>query len=143
MKARLIGAIAALALPFPALASGVVDNVNGIALDANGKIVRFAALIVDDEGKVEKLLPGRYQEPEYKPKKPKRGQPWPERPTGPSFKLDGGGRTLIPGLIDGHGHVMGLWPVARDAGPFRHALAGPRRRRRFAPMSRRTPASNG
>ena len=107
MKARLIGAIAALALPFPALASGVVDNVNGIALDANGKIVRFAALIVDDEGKVEKLLPGRYQEPEYKPKKPKRGQPWPERPKGPSFKLDGGGRTLIPGLIDGHGHVMG------------------------------------
>lgn len=107
MKARLIGVIAALALPFPALASGVVDNVNGIALDANGKIVRFAALIVDDEGKVEKLLPGRYQEPEYKPKKPKRGQPWPERPKGPSFKLDGGGKTLIPGLIDGHGHVMG------------------------------------
>ncbi|PZU14296.1 MAG: metal-dependent hydrolase [Sphingobium sp.] len=103
----MIGAIAALALPFPALASGVVDNVNGIALDANGKIVRFAALIVDDEGKVEKLLPGRYQEPEYKPKKPKRGQPWPERPKGPSFKLDGGGKTLIPGLIDGHGHVMG------------------------------------
>lgn len=107
MRARLLAAIAALALPFPALASGVVDNVNGIALDANGKIVRFAALVVDDDGKVEKLLPGRYQEPEYKPKKPKRGQPWPERPKAPSFKLDGGGKTLIPGLIDGHGHVMG------------------------------------
>ena len=107
MRARLLAAIAALALPFPALASGVVDNVNGIALDANGKIVRFAALVVDDDGKVEKLLPGRYQEPEYKPKKPKRGQPWPERPKAPSFKLDGGGKTLIPGLIDGHGHVTG------------------------------------
>lgn len=93
--------------PLPALASGVVDNVNGIAIDANGRIVRFGALMIDDDGKVEKLIPGRYQEPEYKPKKPKRGQPWPERPKGPTFKLDGGGKTLIPGLIDAHGHVMG------------------------------------
>ena len=107
MKARLLAAFAALALPFPALAMGVIDNVNGIALDTNGKIVRFRALVIDDEGKVDKLLPGRYQEPEYKPKKPKRGQPWPERPKGPAFKLDAGGKTMIPGLIDGHGHVMG------------------------------------
>ncbi len=105
----LAGAAMALALcPLPALASGVIDNVNGIALDANGQIVHFGALLIDDEGKVEKLIPGRYQEPEYKPKKPKRGQPWPERPKGPSFKLDAGGKTLIPGLIDAHGHVMGL-----------------------------------
>lgn len=103
-----IGCALALALcPGAALASGVIDNVNGIAVDADGRIVRFAALVIDDTGKVEKLLPGRYQEPEYKPKKPKRGQPWPERPKGPDFKLDAGGRTLIPGLIDGHGHVMG------------------------------------
>lgn len=107
MKAMYLAAIAALALPLPAYASGVVDNVNGIALDAGGKVVRFGALLIDDDGKVEKLLPGRYQEPEYKPKKPKKGQPWPERPKAPSFKLDGGGKTLIPGLIDAHGHVMG------------------------------------
>lgn len=104
----MLAAIAALALPVPALASGVIDNVNGIAVDPNGKIVHFGALMIDDEGKVEKLIQGRYQEPEYKPKKPKRGQPWPERPKGPSFKLDAGGKTLIPGLIDAHGHVMGL-----------------------------------
>jgi predicted amidohydrolase YtcJ len=107
MKMRLVAAMAALALPFPTLASGVIDNVNGIALDATGKIVRFGALVIDDDGKVERLVQGRYQEPEYKPKKPKRGQPWPERPKGPAFKLDGGGKTLIPGLIDAHGHVMG------------------------------------
>ena len=101
-------AIAALALPMPAYASGVIDNVNGIAIGPDGKIVHFGALMIDDEGKVEKLIQGRYQEPEYKPKKPKRGQPWPERPKGPSFKLDAGGKTLIPGLIDAHGHVMGL-----------------------------------
>jgi predicted amidohydrolase YtcJ len=86
----------------------VIDNVNGIAIGPDGKIVHFGALMIDDEGKVEKLIQGRYQEPEYKPKKPKRGQPWPERPKGPSFKLDAGGKTLIPGLIDAHGHVMGL-----------------------------------
>ena len=104
----MLAAIAALALPMPAYASGVIDNVNGIAIGPDGKIVHFGALMIDDEGKVEKLIQGRYQEPEYKPKKPKRGQPWPERPKGPSFKLDAGGKTLIPGLIDGHGHVMGL-----------------------------------
>ncbi|KZC81914.1 amidohydrolase [Sphingobium yanoikuyae] len=104
----MLAAIAALALPMPAHASGVIDNVNGIAIGPDGKIVHFGALMIDDEGKVEKLIQGRYQEPEYKPKKPKRGQPWPERPKGPSFKLDAGGKTLIPGLIDAHGHVMGL-----------------------------------
>ncbi len=107
MKVLPLAAIAALALPFPAFASGVIDNVNGIALDANGKIVHFGALLVDDDGKVQQLIPGRYQEPEYKPKKPKRGQPWPERPKPLSFKMDAGGKTLIPGLIDAHGHVMG------------------------------------
>lgn len=104
----MLAAIAVLALPMPAYASGVIDNVNGIAIGPDGKIVHFGALMIDDEGKVEKLIQGRYQEPEYKPKKPKRGQPWPERPKGPSFKLDAGGKTLIPGLIDAHGHVMGL-----------------------------------
>jgi len=108
MRKMMLAAIAALALPMPAYASGVIDNVNGIAIGPDGKIVHFGALMIDDEGKVEKLIQGRYQEPEYKPKKPKRGQPWPERPKGPSFKLDAGGKTLIPGLIDAHGHVMGL-----------------------------------
>lgn len=107
MRGALLAALAAIALPFPALASGVIDNVNGIAIDADGRIVRFGAVLIDDDGKVEKLIQGRYQEPEYKPKKPKRGQPWPERPKGPDYKLDAGGKTLIPGLIDAHGHVMG------------------------------------
>ena len=107
MRGALIAGLA-LALPLPALASGVIDNVNGIAVDPNGRIVRFGALLIDDEGKVEKLIPGRYQEPEYKPKKPKKGRPWPERPKGLSFRMDAGGKTMIPGLIDAHGHVMSL-----------------------------------
>ena len=102
MRQRLLAALAALALPVPAMASGVIDNVNGIALDASGKVVRFRALLIDDEGKVEKLLPGRYEDPPRK-KKLKKGESWPK---GPDFKLDGAGKTLIPGLIDAHGHVM-------------------------------------
>ena len=61
-KRRGIAIAVALALPFPALASGIIDNVNGIALDANGHVVRFRAFTIDDEGKVDKLLPDRYQE---------------------------------------------------------------------------------
>lgn len=98
----------ALALPFPALASGIIDNVNGIALDANGHVVRFRALTIDDEGKVDRLLPDRYQEPEQpRPRKRKKNEPEQPQPSRPDFKLDAGGKTLIPGLIDAHGHVMG------------------------------------
>jgi predicted amidohydrolase YtcJ len=74
-----------------ALASGLVDNVNGVALDAQGKVINFDALLIDDDGKVEKLLKAKDKRPERL-----------------TFRLDGKGRTLIPGLIDGHGHVMGL-----------------------------------
>lgn len=104
MKRALLAAVTALALPFPAFASGVIDNVNGIAVDANGRTVRFRALLIDDEGKVERLLPGRYEAPPRK-KKLKKGETWPK---GLDFQLDGGGKTLIPGLIDAHGHVMAL-----------------------------------
>ncbi|WP_313807723.1 amidohydrolase [Sphingobium sp.] len=107
MKAALLAAVAALALPGAALASGVIDNVNGIALDANGRLIRFRALAIDDEGKVEKLLPDRYQEPaQPRPKKRRKNEPEPVQPKRLDFKLDAGGKTLIPGLIDAHGHVM-------------------------------------
>ena len=107
MKAGLLAALAAIALPMPALASGVIDNVNGIALDAQGRVVHFNALLIDDEGKVEKLIQGRYQEPPPPKRKKRKGDDTPA-PKRLDFKLDGGGKTLIPGLIDAHGHVMGL-----------------------------------
>lgn len=107
MKCMFLAALAVLALPFPAMASGVIDNVNGIALDANGRLVRFNALLIDDEGKVEKLLPGRYQDPPPPSrKKRKRGEAEGALAKRLDFKLDAGGKTLIPGLIDAHGHVM-------------------------------------
>jgi predicted amidohydrolase YtcJ len=84
-------ALAAFALAAPAHADTLVDNVNGITLDKDGKLVRFTGLVIDTQGKVKQLL-------DRKDKRPER----------PDFKEDGKGRTLIPGLIDAHGHVMGL-----------------------------------
>ena len=83
--------LAALTLPSPLLASGLVDNVNGFTLDDSGRIVRFEALLIDDQGKVEKLLQRKDKRPEKL-----------------DFRTDGKGRTLMPGFIDSHGHVMAL-----------------------------------
>ncbi|MCF8709043.1 amidohydrolase [Rhizorhapis sp. SPR117] len=86
-----LAVLAALTLPTPLLASGLIDNVNGFTLDAKGKVQRFEGLLIDDHGKVEKLL-------QHKDKRPEKLD----------FKTDGKGRTLMPGLIDAHGHVMAL-----------------------------------
>ncbi|MGQ0558676.1 MAG: amidohydrolase family protein, partial [Sphingosinicella sp.] len=80
-----------LALAGPALADALIDNVNGYTLNGSGRLQRFTGLVVTDEGRVKQLL--------------SRGDRRPERPR---YLLNGRGRTLIPGLIDAHGHVMGL-----------------------------------
>jgi predicted amidohydrolase YtcJ len=84
-------ALALLALAAPACADGLVENVNGITLDQDGKVIRFNAMLVGTDGKVTELLT-------KKDKLPKQLD----------FRLDGRGATLLPGLIDAHGHVMGL-----------------------------------
>ncbi len=87
----MLAALAALLLATPAHADTLVDNVNGITLDKDGKLVRFTGLVIGSDGKVRQLL-------DRKDKRPER----------PDFQEDGKGKTLIPGLIDAHGHVMGL-----------------------------------
>ncbi len=88
---RLLAALATLFLCQAALADTLVDNVNGYSIDKQGKLVRFSGLWIGDDGRVRQLLG--------------RGERRPERP---QYRLDGRGRTLLPGLIDAHGHVMGL-----------------------------------
>ena len=68
-----------------------VHNVKGYTLDSQGKLQRFDALLVDD-GKVvatgaDAALAGR---------------------AGDAKVIDGHGKTLLPGLIDAHGHVLEL-----------------------------------
>ncbi|MBA3677674.1 MAG: amidohydrolase family protein [Sphingosinicella sp.] len=88
---KILAALAALLLAPAVLAEVHVDNVNGYSLAADGQLGRFNALVVDDAGKVKQLL--------------QRGDK-PAKRT--EFRIDGRGRTLIPGLFDAHGHVMGL-----------------------------------
>jgi len=88
---RLVGAALLALCPAMAGASGLIDNVNGVTVDARGDLVHFTGLLIDKDGKIEKRLGRR--------------DPRPERP---DFRYDGEGRTLIPGLIDAHGHVMEL-----------------------------------
>jgi predicted amidohydrolase YtcJ len=75
----------------PALADILVENVNGYTLREDGRLFRFNAVWIGDDGRVRQLF--------------ERGD---RRPQRPRFLIDGRGRTMIPGLIDAHGHVMGL-----------------------------------
>ncbi|MDC8754088.1 amidohydrolase [Erythrobacter sp. sf7] len=81
---------ASTALVSPALADTLVDNVDGVTIDEQGKVRRFTGLVFDDDGKVVTLLA--------------RGD---ERPR-VDYRLNGEGRVLIPGMIDAHVHVMDI-----------------------------------
>ena len=90
MRKAFIAAIAVL-LSAPALSTTLIENARGIQIGSDGKIDRFRGLVVNDQGKVVQVLRG------------------PGAPVMPFDKrVDAGGRTLLPGLIDAHGHVMGL-----------------------------------
>ena len=95
---RFLIALAALLGASPALADLLVDHVNGYTME-DGRLTRFTGLLVGDDGRVERLL--------------REGERRPERPR---YLLDGHGRTMLPGLIDAHGHVMelGLGALAVD-----------------------------
>src|ERR687890_411966 len=75
-----------------ASADTLIDNVHGIQVGADGKLQRFRALTIGEDGKVRQLL----QNPEL------------IRLANITSHVDGGGRTLLPGLIDAHGHGMSL-----------------------------------
>ncbi len=84
-------------------AKTLIVNVNGYTLqsgqpgsaagEGTGGLRRFGGLLVGDDGKVLALLA--------------RGAAEPKLAAG-DYKLDGRGRTMFPGLIDAHGHLMGL-----------------------------------
>ena len=86
----LLAAVLAL-LPTPALADALVDNVNGMTLDKDGKVVRFQALLLTTDGQVVRLLQAKDKRPEKL-----------------DWRADMKGQTLLPGMIDAHGHVLEL-----------------------------------
>jgi len=91
LLARLLAPLLALAAPVAARADALIDNVNGMTLDEKGQVVRFTGLMINRDGKISLIL--------------KSGE---RRPKKADWKVDMGGKTLVPGMIDAHGHVMGL-----------------------------------
>ena len=70
-----------------ALADAVLHNVNGYT-SSNSGIIEFTALVFDDEGRVlatgDDSLLSDYAD---------------------ASRIDGGGRTVLPGLVDAHAHL--------------------------------------
>ena len=91
---KLLIALSAALLASPAWSNTLIDRVNGIQADAKGQLQHFTGLLVGDDGKVVRVL--------------RAGE---ARPTA-STVVDAQGRTLLPGLIDAHGHVMDLGMAA-------------------------------
>ncbi|MGN6654333.1 MAG: amidohydrolase [Rhodanobacter sp.] len=87
----LLLAVLLASAPLGHAADLLVSNVNGYTLDSHGKLQRFQALLVDG-GKV--VATGSTAELQ-------------SRADGARV-VDGHGRTLLPGLIDAHGHVLEL-----------------------------------
>lgn len=78
-------------LPHTALANTHFDNVEGMSVQRDGKVDRFSGMVVDDDGRIIQLLDFG-DDPEV----------------GIDYYEDMQGRTVIPGLIDSHVHVMQL-----------------------------------
>ena len=93
MKRSLRLPLLALLVLTPAVQAAdlLVDNVNGYTLDSHGKLQHFQALLVD-QGKV--VATGNRAELASR--------------AGDAKVIDGLGHTLLPGLIDAHGHVLEL-----------------------------------
>lgn len=101
-------ALIAATLPLPAFAQGLITNVNGMTMDERGQIQRFAAILIGEDGKVRELYQAGAQLPGSAPQSRRKRDRNAAPPMAVKWRYDGKGRTLMPGLIDAHGHVMGL-----------------------------------
>ena len=75
-----------------AQADTVIDNANGYTLNSRNQLVRFASMAFDDKGRITALGSAA----QVKAKAPN------------ARHIDMQGKTVIPGLIDAHGHIFNL-----------------------------------
>ncbi len=91
MIARLAAFCSAVALAAtPAAADTLIDNINGMSFARDGDVTRFTGLVIRDDGIILQVL--------------ERGDKAPKV----DYRVDGRGRTVIPGIIDSHVHVMDI-----------------------------------
>ena len=89
MGKTLIALTAAL-LASPALSDTLIDHANGVQADTAGNVTHFTGLLIDDDGKILRVLHGTEPRPKAR------------------AVVDAAGKTVLPGMIDGHGHVTDL-----------------------------------
>lgn len=68
-----------------ARADSLVENVDGVSLDARGTVTRFTGLLIGDDGRVVQLFASADK-----------------RPANVDRRVDGKGRVALPGMIDSH-----------------------------------------
>lgn len=90
MRKSFMALVAAL-ISSPGWADTLVTNVNGIQVGADAQIEHFKSVLIGDDGRVKQL---------FVEGMPKHGPD--------DHVIDGKGRTVLPGLIDAHGHVIEL-----------------------------------
>ena len=75
----------------------LITNVNGYTLDSAGKLVTFSQMLIKNDrvAKIGKIFGSKIlgSDPNF---------------SGDTIIIDGQGKTLLPGLIDAHGHMLGL-----------------------------------
>ena len=91
MRKTVLALMAAL-IASPSWSDTLIQNINGIQVGTDGKIEQFDALLIGDDGRVINIF---RPEADY------------TVPTGVNV-IDGKGRSVLPGLIDAHGHILGL-----------------------------------
>ena len=87
--ATLLAAVVLALAGAPAHADTLIENVNGITIGKGGQVERFRAILISDDGRVR----ATYRQGERVPRVK-------------ATRIDGRGRTLMPGFIDSHVHVM-------------------------------------
>jgi predicted amidohydrolase YtcJ len=96
MRPTFLTAAVLAAFALPAHADTIIDRANGYTLNAAGQLQRFSSLAFDDLGRV--VAVG--SEAETAAALPR------------AEHIDVQGKTLLPGLIDAHGHVFELGEIA-------------------------------
>ncbi|EEF24726.1 Exoenzymes regulatory protein aepA precursor, putative, partial [Ricinus communis] len=96
MRLTFLTAALAAAFALPARADTIIDRANGYTLNAAGQLQRFTSLAFDDLGRI--VAVGSEQQTAA-------ALPRAEH-------IDVQGRTVLPGLIDAHGHVFELGEIA-------------------------------
>ena len=87
---RALAALALLLAP-AAHADGLIDNINGMTLNEKGEVVRFTGMVLAPDRTIVRLV--------VRGEKPPKKMEW---------RIDMRGQIMIPGMIDGHGHIMEL-----------------------------------